>query len=462
MGSRFSKRRFFEDLRYEPHPGQRAIHESSASRRIVASGVRWGKTRAAAMEGLSASMEPRERSFGWVVAPTYDLADKVFREIVYIAGTHMKHRIISLKENEKRLVLRNMAGGISEIRGKSADNPVSLLGEGLEWVIVDEAARLKPSIWEGHLTQRLIDRKGWALLISTPKGKGYFYDLYRLGQGTDPAFESWNYPSWTNPHLDAATIEAERSRVPERVFRQEFGAEFLEGAGQVFRNVRECATGSFEEPVAGARYYAGLDLAKVEDYSVVVIMNKAREVVFADRFHRIDWSLQIARIKAALERYNDAKTYVDTTGAGEPVYESLRKAGVKAEAYPFTAKSKSALIDNLSLLLEERAIVLPRADLWPEGIDELEAFEYSVSENGNVRTGAPGGCHDDCVVALALAAWPLVRVPESFCGVAGVVYLNRRREPEWHDPRCGPPPEEEERPFPRLRPPWGVRRRRVF
>jgi hypothetical protein len=41
------------------------------------------------------------------------------------------------------------------------------------------------------------------------------------------------------------------------------------------------------------------------------------------------------------------------------------------------------------------------------------------------------------------------------------VYLNRRREPEWHDPRCGPPPEEE-RPLHRLRSPWGVRRRRVF
>jgi hypothetical protein len=48
---------------------------------------------------------------------------------------------------------------------------------------------------------------------------------------------------------------------------------------------------------------------------------------------------------------------------------------------------------------------LPRADLWPEGIDELEAFEYSVTENGAVKTGAPSGMHDDCVVALALAAW---------------------------------------------------------
>jgi hypothetical protein len=96
---------------------------------------------------------------------------------------------------------------------------------------------------------------------------------------------------------------------------------------------------------------------------------------------------------------------VDTTGAGEPIYENLRRAGIRAQPYSFTAKSKAALVDNLSLVFEKRGLVLPRPDLWPEGIDELEGFQYSVSDSGNVRSGAPSGCHDDCVMALALAAW---------------------------------------------------------
>ena len=173
----FHKAAFFADLGYEPHPGQWPVHLSNAPRRVVACGVRWGKTRCAAMEGLAAAMAPAERSIGWIVAPTYDLADKVYREIVDVVGRHLKHRLIALKEAERRLLLRNMAGGISEIRAKSADNPVSLLGEGLDWVIVDEAARLKPSIWQGHLSQRLIDKRGWALLITTPR-------LLQAGQGT--------------------------------------------------------------------------------------------------------------------------------------------------------------------------------------------------------------------------------------------------------------------------------------
>ena len=54
-----------------------------------------------------------------------------------------------------------------------------------------------------------------------------------------------------------------------------------------------------------------------------------------------------------------------------------------------------------------RLLRLPKPTLWPEGIDELEAFQFSVTDMGNVRTSAPSGFHDDCVMALALAAWHL-------------------------------------------------------
>ncbi|MCB9508504.1 MAG: hypothetical protein H6697_12680 [Myxococcales bacterium] len=404
---RIHKGRLFEDLGYHPHEGQRLIHASPAPRRVVACGVRWGKTLCSAMEGIAAALAPHEKSMGWVVAPTYDLADKVFREIVDIVGRRLKHRIVMLRESDRKLVLRNMLGGLSEVRAKSADNPTSLLGEGLDWLIVDEAARLAPRIWQGHLSQRLIDRRGWALLISTPKGKSWFYELFRRGRGGDPDFASWNSPSWENPYLDRALIEQERARLPERVFGQEYGGEFLEGAGAVFRGVRDVATGDWQPPMLGQHYVAGLDLAKVEDYTVLVVMNTRREVVFVDRFHRIDWSLQVRRIVEITHSYNVGRTLVDTTGAGEPIYETLLRAGCRVAPYPFTARSKSAIIDSLAMMIERQEINLPRPDIWPEGIDELESFEYAITDSGHVSSGAPSGMHDDCVIALALAAWTL-------------------------------------------------------
>lgn len=405
--SRLRKSELFKLLGYQPHAGQVEVHKSAAPRRVLACGVRWGKTLCAAMEGLAAALQPADRSVGWICAPTYDLADRVFREVQLHAVTHVRHRIVTMRESDRRLVLRNLGGGISEIRAKSADNPVSLLGEGLDWCIVDEGSRLKPAIWQSHLSQRLVDKQGWALLISTPKGKGYFFDLFQRAKRGDPDFASWNMPSWTNPMLDRALIEDERSRLPERVFRQEYGAEFIEGAGSVFSNIRECATGTWKEPEPCRRYWAGLDLAKVEDYTVLVVLNEQREVVFVDRFHRLDWGTQVARIEGHVRRYNRAVTYCDVTGVGDPIFEALRTAGLRVEPFPFTAKTKSALVNALVLMLEQRALVLPQPALWPEGIDELEGFEYSVTDSGNVKMSAPGGLHDDCVMALALAAWDL-------------------------------------------------------
>jgi len=410
-GARLNREALFRRLGYVPHPGQQRVHDSRAPRRVLAAGVRWGKSRCAAMESLAALMEPKLNTIGWVVAPTYDLATRVFNQIGITASSQLQHRVVKLSESDHRLVLRNLGGGLSEVRAKSADNPVSLLGEGLDFVIVDEAARLRPDIWNNYVSQRLIDKQGWALLISTPRGKGHFYELWRRGQAIggakDPDYETWSAPSWENPILDRALIEAERERLPARVFSQEYGAEFLEGSGAVFRNVRECAKGEFAEPDPKQSYFAGLDLAKIEDFTVLVIMNRKSEVVFVDRFHRIDWALQVSRVKAALDRFNGARVLVDSTGKGEPVFETLSREGVRCVEYPFTAKSKSDLVNHLALLLERQKLVLPKAELWPEGIEELESFQYSVTDSGNVRTGAPSGVHDDCVIALGLAAWCL-------------------------------------------------------
>ncbi len=134
-------------------------------------------------------------------------------------------------------------------------------------------------------------------------------------------------------------------------------------------------------------------------------MNRAHEVVFVDRFHRLDWDVQVARIKTALDRYGKPRVAVDSTGKGEPIFEALSRAGCYGEPYAFTSRSKADLVNYLSLQFEKREIRIPRYEVFPELVEELEAFEYEITEAGNVRTGAPTGQHDDCVIALALAAW---------------------------------------------------------
>ncbi|MBL8692505.1 MAG: hypothetical protein JNJ88_02390, partial [Planctomycetes bacterium] len=127
---------------------------------------------------------------------------------------------------------------------------------------------------------------------------------------------------------------------------------------------------------------------------------------------RIDWSVQVSRIAAACERYGGPRVFVDSTGPGEPIVASLRSAGIRARPFVMSAQSKTDLINNLALLLEKGEVVLPRPELWSAGIEELESYEFSTSDAGNVRMSSPSGVHDDCVVALALALWPLRRRSE--------------------------------------------------
>jgi len=191
-------------------------------------------------------MEPREESRGWIVAPTYGLTRAIFERLRLTVLQHLRHRVVEDAEGEYRLVVRNLAGGLSEVQAKSADNSVSLLGEGLDWLILDEAARVRRMIWESHLSQRLLDRRGWALLLSTPRGTGWFWGAFRRGQkGRDPQYESWRSPSWENPHLDRELIEAERPRLSPDAYEQEYEARFL---GEESEPCDECGCPTYTIP----------------------------------------------------------------------------------------------------------------------------------------------------------------------------------------------------------------------
>ncbi len=225
---RISKRKLFEALRYTPHPGQQLVHDSTAPRRVVACGSRWGKSTACAAEAVAALLEPSESSLGWCVAPTLDLADRVFAVVVRLFQEHLPHHIVEYVPRERRLVVANLGGGRSELQAKSTDSPASLLGVALDFVILDEAAQVQRATWEGYLLPRLVDRRGWALVVSSPRGGGWFHAMFRRGQNPSVTdFKSWQSPSWTNPHLDREVIEAERASMSRDAFAQEFEAQFI-------------------------------------------------------------------------------------------------------------------------------------------------------------------------------------------------------------------------------------------
>lgn len=400
----FDKLAFFKSLSYTPRPNQLLVHQNTADIRVLACGVRWGKSKLAAMEGLSAAIGSVDRSWGWVVAPTYTLADKVFREMLYFSRKFLPEFIINASDAKMKLVLRNIGGELSEICGKTAENPDNLLGEGLDWLIADEAARIKQSVWESYLSQRLLDKNGWALLISTPKGRNWFQRMYARGRSRTERIAAYCYPTADNPLVSAVLLAQAKDELPEDVFRQEFMADFIDSGGSVFRNVDECATGQLRPTKPYSTFVMGVDLAKYRDFTVIVVLDMRGNLVFFDRFNQIDWTLQKARIKSISKQYNNASIVMDSTGVGDPIYEDLRRMECPVSPYQFTEASKKTLIDNLVLAIENRRITYPAI---PDLLNELKSFTYTLTDAGRLKRSAPSGEHDDCVIALALAVHAL-------------------------------------------------------
>jgi len=214
----------------------------------------------------------------------------------------------------------------------SLDNPDVARGRRYRRVVVDEAAMV-PNLmdaWQYAIRPTLADFNGDAWFLSTPKGRNGFWQLWQRGQ--DEAFadwRSWQMPSSVNPHLSQSELDEMRATLPERVYRQEIDATFIEDGGGVFRRVVEAATA---EPHVRAKdghvYIMGVDLARKVDFTVLVILDISvtpYELVAIDRFNQVDWQTQIGRIKAMAARFRVEQVIVDQTGVGDPIVEQLRR-----------------------------------------------------------------------------------------------------------------------------------------
>lgn len=395
---------------YTPHVGQKPFHASKARFRVLACGRRWGKDRACEYETLRLLPQMLEHNRGkglvptvlvWFVAPTFPLSDQIWAELKAFAPPGF---VQEAREGDRML---RCLGGV-ELWMKTALEPERLVGAGVDLVVVTEAALIVEEAWTTGLRPTLSSpgRHGLALFNSTPKGLNWFHKMYLRGQDPqDTEVDSWNVPTWGNPYIAASEIEKARRELPEQVFRQEYGAEFLSDVGLVFRHVEGCVQGEMEKPKEGHSYIAGIDLAKHNDFTVLTIADRAtRRVVHFERFGQMDYVLQKERLGMAITRYNRAKAWMDSTGVGDPILEDLKRMGLNVEGYVFTAGSKRQLMDGLSVSLEQERIRFPRVD---QLINELKAYQYETTKAGNLRTAAPSGYYDDCVVSLALLNYGL-------------------------------------------------------
>lgn len=265
----------FDALGYKVcHDQVRRFHESKARIKICCAPARTTKSYSAAHDVLPDIFTPGTR--GWIVGPNYTLAEKEFRYIheALVLNRHNlglpKPKVCLTNARSGNLFIQwNLAEGEngekmlgSIVEGKSADNPDSLLGEAIDWVIYSEASKLPRGIRERYVRPRTITRKGRELIPTTPSPEGeWVKELWDIGQqDNDADAESFSWDYTANPLYDKSEIDYARKYYGEDspYFREQYLGEWVFFGGLVYGAYREeiHTIDPFDIPLSWPRYRA--------------------------------------------------------------------------------------------------------------------------------------------------------------------------------------------------------------
>ena len=379
-------------------PAQKKILNSHARFKVVRTGRQFGKSHMGAVFVIIQAMS-KKHSVGWIVAPVFRqavmLLDKV-RELCDGQG-------IKYDYNKTEMTIYFPLTR-SKVCAMSGDDPDKIRGQTLDYLIIDEAAFLKSNIYEEHLEPMVAVRNAPVIFISTPYGRNWYYDLYKYAEsGVDSDYEAFHFTSHDNPLMPKDFLEKVEKKVDPLKYRQEYLAEWLEEGGLVFNHFE--LQDLKHHPVEGRIYMAGLDLGKHVDYTVMTIADvETFEIVEMYRFTKTDWETQATLIKEYCERYHNCSIFMDSTGVGDSMVDRLKLMGLMIHPKVFTNTSKTQMIQNLVVMLQNEELKVPNVK---EAIDEFERFEYTLLQSGGTRYSAPSGKHDDIVCSMALLAWGL-------------------------------------------------------
>lgn len=463
-------------LPFHPYPWQMKAFEDFKTHRfnLWACGNRSGKDFCANMIGiwyfvqclnenravLKPTMAPSVQ--WWIIAPTEPMAAQNWRDL---KKQFPKEWIVSVRDSD--MVMNTVGNGLIEV--KSAFNAENLVGVGLDLVTITEAARVKnlDVVW-GNIEPRLgsqgrgliADRKGGdagagkAIINSTPIGKNFFYTMWKWGQeGTDEHSSEWiSYQlPWTvnptNKELADRPVKTRygvmsyeediRRRIGERLFRQNYLADFLAGDGSVFKDFDErCVKRLYDmglnkkqqdeyvkqwkDPIPYHSYRIGYDPAtgSSSDTPAVIVrdMNTNNIVLVADLYGK-NYDQQWDEIAYISRYYNYAPCAWLRTGH-TAIENQLAKRGVVEIPLDEQGGKKAQYIQSL-----ERAIQNDDLHVLLDGTQEVQTFvmqmgDYSEHDGKYSNETQP---HDDFVSACYAAYYDYSDATEKifYCGLMG-------------------------------------------
>lgn len=369
--------------------------------KVVAAGRRCGKSRLSAVTLLIEGLNCPDGSSVMYVAPTLGQARTIIWDLLHelgrpvIKSSHVNNLEITLINGRKILV-------------RGADNPDSLRGVSLTYLVLDECAFVKQDVWEKILRAALSDKKGRALFISTPSGRNWFYDTFKLGLSEeDEEWKSWHFTTQDNETIDPKEIEAAKRTLSSFAFKQEYLSSFDTAGADVFK---EEWFKTAPEPQYG-QYVVAIDLAGFEEVAKTAGASKKRLDESAIAVVKIEDNGNWWVHKILHGRWDIRETAVNilkTIRDYEPIAVGIERGALKNAVLPYlndlmrknniyahiqdlthgNKKKVDRVVWSLQGRMEHGRISFNEEEDWEEFKDQLIMFPTA-------------GVHDDLVDALS-------------------------------------------------------------
>lgn len=375
------------------------------------------------------------------VAPTIPTARGHWDALVKFVRNSGLEKAGYAKINQTAKDIKFIDGGYISVR--SAVEPDNLRGASLDLLVLDEAAfyRNGSYVWWSVCFPMVTATGGKVLFTTTPNGRNWVYDLFKMGQNEDnPYYKSWNVPSVASPYQDEALLAETKRHMPSLQWREEFEAEFLADGGGVFAEVERAAVVPIQyDPITDAdleRYVAGIDIGYRGDYTVFTVIDTlTRQQVFIERFTNIGTIRTMKRIIELLDLWQPHVTHIESNGninfvdmlrlvvSGEDISDIIHTINDtvdeedvedlstsigkhKIKALHMDNDIKRELVERVAADIEYRRlqILSENCDVGEIQISEMSTYERKPTASGmKITYNAAEGSHDDCISALYLA-----------------------------------------------------------
>lgn len=380
---------------------QQTVFKDSHRFKVVAAGRRCGKSRLSAVSLLIEGLNCPEGSSVMYIAPTLGQARTIIWDLLHelgrpvIKSSHVNNLEITLVNGRKILV-------------RGADNPDSLRGVSLTYVVLDECAFIKLDVWEKIIRAALSDKKGRALFISTPSGRNWFYDVFKLGQtGDDDEWKSWHFTTQDNETIDPKEIEAAKKTLSSFAFKQEYLSSFDTSGADVFKQEWFKTT---SEPEYGT-YYVAVDLAgfeevaknagsakkKLDESAIAIVKLKENGDWWVHSIEHGRWDIRetAVNILKVIRDFRPSALGIERGALKNAVLpylnDLMRKNNIYAHIHDLThgnRKKADRIIWSLQGRMEHGRVSFNEDEDWDEFLDQLLMFPTA-------------GVHDDLVDALS-------------------------------------------------------------